>query len=124
MNKSIKKLTLLSLGISLFTAIGCKREVSPELEITVFDTLGVAVNNAKVRINVDGANNGLLIPRAIDSSRTDAFGKAYFEFDNTILLDVQVLNGNVVADSASVLCEVKRLKRNEDNIFERTLTFR
>lgn len=124
MNKSIKNLTLLMIGFSLFTTVGCKREVSPELEITVFDTLGAAVNRAKVKINVDGAVNGIITPRAIDSSFTDAFGKAYFEFDNTILVDVQVLNKGVVVDSASVLCEEKRLKRGEDNVFERRLTFR
>lgn len=124
MYKSIKNLTLLLIGFSLFTTVSCKREVSPELEITVVDTLGAAVSKAKVRINVDGAIDGIITPRAIDSTQTDGFGKAYFEFDNTILVDVQLLKSGIVVDSTSVLCEEKRLKRGEDNVFERKLIFR
>ncbi len=124
MSKIIKNLSLVLIVTMIIGTISCKRDISPELEVTVVDTLGTPANGAKVRINVDGANNGVVIPRAIDSSFTDQFGKAYFEFDNTILVDIEVLNKNVVVDSVSALCEVKRKKRGEDNVYERRLVFR
>lgn len=102
----------------------CKKEVSPELEISVVDTLGAAVGGAKVKLTVDGLEFGVVIDQAIDSTQTDAFGKAYFEFDNTILVDVGLYKFDIKVDSTSILLETKRLKRNEDNVFERTLIFR
>ena len=109
----------------LIAAFSCKKEVSPELEINVVDTLGQPVNQMKVKISVDGAEDGIVNARVIDSVRTDKFGKAYFKFDNTILIDVALWNNlKEVVDSLSILCETKRLKSKEDNIYERTLIFR
>lgn len=120
----MKKLSLLFLVITSVLITSCKKEVSPELEITVVDTLGAPVNQAKVKLTVDGADFGIVQAKALDSSLTDGFGKAYFSFDNTILVDASLYNGTTKVDSTSVLLETKRLKRNEDNVFERKLIYR
>ncbi len=115
----------LIVGCLLITAFACKKEVSPELEINVVDTLGQPVHQMNVKISVDGAEDGIINAHVIDSVRTDKFGKAYFKFDNTILIDVALWNNlKEVVDSVSILCETKRLKRKEDNIYERTLIFK
>ncbi len=120
----MKKLNLLFVVITSVLITSCKKEISPILEITVVDTLNTPVSRAKVKLTVDGAIFGAVNPQALDSSRTDAFGKVFFEFDNTILVDAAVYNGNTKVDSTSVLLETKRLKRNEDNVFERKLIYR
>lgn len=122
--KSMKKLSLLFLVITSVLITSCKKEISPELEITVVDTLGSPVHLAKVKLAVDGADFGPVQAKALDSTLTDGFGKAYFSFDNTILVDVGLYNGTTKVDSTSVLLETKRLKRNEDNVFERKLIYR
>lgn len=119
----MKKISLLLLSAMLLTFVSCKKEVSPELEITVNNTDGSARSGVKVKVSVDGANFGIVNARAIDSANTDGFGKAYFKFDNTILVDVAVYRSGTPVDSTSVLCETKRLKRKEKNLFERTLTY-
>ena len=120
----MKKISLLFFVIAGLFLGSCKKEISPELEVTVVDTLGVPAQGAKVKVSVDGANRGIINGRIIDSAQTDAFGKAFFKFDNTVLVDVAVYRGAVPVDSVSCLCETKRLKRKEDNIFERRLVYR
>lgn len=119
----MKKLSLLLLSTALLAFASCKKEVSPELEITVKNTDGSARGGVKVKISVDGANFGLVNAKGIDSTFTDGFGKAYFKFDNTILIDAAVYKDGIPVDSTSVLCETKRLKRKESNIYERSLTY-
>lgn len=119
----MKNLMLKSLLILvLLASYGCRKEKSPELEITVLDSQDNAVRRIWVRTSIDGADQGIPTEKAIDSVQTDDFGKAFFEFDNTILVDVKTYrNDRVVLDSTSVLLETKRLKRSEDNYYERTL---
>ena len=114
---------LLAVTISIvFTS--CKKEVSPELELTVFEAKGGPAKSKKVKIFVTGDQYRVFNAKAIDSAKTDAFGKAYFKFDNTILVDVYLYGDKgAIVDSTSVLCETKRLKRNEKNVIERTMTF-
>lgn len=120
----MKKISLLFLVATACFFSSCKKEISPELEITVSDTLGNPAGGVKVKISVDGANAGILNARVIDSAQTDGFGKAFFKFDNTILIDAAVYRKGIPVDSVSCLCETKRLKRNEENVYERALTYR
>ncbi len=120
----MKKLSLLFVVITSVLITSCKKEVSPTLEITVVDTLNIPVAGAKVKLTVDGASFGAVNPTALDSSNSDAFGKVFFEFDNTILVDAGLYKNGVKIDSTSILLETKRLKRNEDNVFERKLISR
>jgi hypothetical protein len=124
MGKSMKKLSLLSVVVAGILLSSCKKEVSPELEITVVDSLNAPVNQAKVKLSVDGAVFGIVNEKAIDSTLTDAFGKAYFDLDNTILVDVSLYNReNKKVDSTSMLLETKKLKRNEENVYETKMVF-
>ena len=123
MGKSMKKYTLpfLVLFLSSLT-IACKKEVSPELEITVLRSNNEPARNVFVRTSVPGAEFGLVEANILDSVRTDNFGKAFFEFDNTILVRVDAYtNPSNILDSLSVLLETKRLRGNEENYYERTM---
>jgi hypothetical protein len=121
--KSMKKYTLpfLVLFLSSLT-IACKKEKSPELEITVLNSNNEPARNVTVRTSVPGAEFGLIEANIIDSMRTDAFGKAFFEFDNTILIRVDAYrNPTMILDSIGVLLETKRLRGSEENYYERTM---
>jgi len=60
--------------------------------------------------------------KVIDSVVTDNFGKAFFEFDNTILIRVDAYRSpDNILDSISVLLETKRLRGSEDNYYERSM---
>lgn len=124
----MKKLSLpflLLTWIALSTA--CKKETSPELEVTVVDSVNKAVPNVWIKTSVDGANTGILNSRVIDSAKTDAFGKAFFKYENTILIDIalyETWRSKEIIDSASVLLETKRLKSGNENVTEKKLVFR
>ncbi len=118
----MKKYTLPLLIIFLSSmGVACKKEVSPELEITVLDNGGSAVRQAVVITSVPGSNQGIINPQVLDSVVTDNFGKAFFKYDNTILLRVDARYNGVLLDSLYVLLETKRLRRGDDNIYERTM---
>ena len=121
----MKKLSLLFFIITGIFLTSCKKDVSPELEITVNDINGNKQKNAKVKVSVDGATDGIVNSRVIDSVNTDQFGKAFFQFDNTILIDVAVFSQDgTVSDSLSILCETKKLKSKENNVYTRTMTYK
>ncbi len=119
----MKKISLLFLVFSGLFFSSCKKEISPELEVTVVDTLGFPAGGVSVKISVDGADRGIVNARIIDSAKTDGFGKAFFKFDNTVLVDASVSRKGVPVDSVSCLCETKRLKRKEENVYERRLVY-
>lgn len=123
MGKSMKKYTLSLLVVSLsLMGVACKKEKSPELEITVLDSGNQAASNVWVRTSVPQADQARVKSGIIDSVRTDQFGKAFFKYDNTILLRVDAYRqSNQLLDSLSVLLETKRLKKSEDNYYERTM---
>lgn len=124
----MKKLSLLLLTFTVVTTlISCKKEKSPELEVTVVDANDQPKVGVWVKTSVDGANKGILNSRVIDSSATDNFGKAYFKYENTVLLDVALYEGRrttTIIDSTSILLETKRLKKGNDNVKEAKLVFR
>jgi len=124
----MKKLSLqILLSLLIIFTFSCKKEVSPEIEITVVDTLNVVRGGVWVKTSVDGAVLGPLNARVLDSVRTDQFGKAFFKYDNTVLVDVATYrnqSSRVKIDSVSILAETKRKKRNDDNVYERTLIFK
>lgn len=120
----MKKISLLLAVATSIIFTSCKKEVSPELALTVYDVSGAPSKSKKVKIFVTGDQYRAFNAKAIDSAKTDAFGKAFFKFDNTILVDIYLYGaGGKIVDSTSVLCETKRLKNKEKNIIERSLTF-
>lgn len=120
----MKKLSLLfSCALLLLLTPSCKKEVSPEVEITIRNTQGEPVR-ATVISSIGRSNSGVINESIIDTVRADQFGKAYFKFQNTVLVDFYVLRAGNRIDSVSVLAETQRLKRNEENIYERNLTFK
>jgi len=121
----MKKLSLpLFIMLLAFSSTSCKKEVSPEIEITVIKENGEPQGGALVRTSIDGANGGIINDEVISETKTDKFGKAYFEFDNTVLVDVALYRGAIIVDSTSILAETKRQKPREDNVYERTLIYR
>lgn len=123
MGKNMKNYPLLLTLLSLILlGVACKKEKSPELEITVADPSRQPLQGIWVRTSVPGAEFGAVNPRVLDSVRTDQFGKAFFEYDNTILLRVDAYrNDRVIRDSLSILLETKRLKSGESNTYEEVL---
>lgn len=113
--------------IAVTFSFSCKKEISPELEVTVVDANDQPVNFVWVKTSVPGADFGILNAKVVDSSRTDVFGKAYFQFENTVLLDIALYefpNDTVIIDSASVLLETKRKSPRSSNRTEKKLVFR
>ncbi len=115
------KTLLILLGWLAFTA--CKKEKSPTLEVTVVNSANNPARGVWVRTQVDGAVFGVVDPRVVDSARSDLFGKVFFEFKNTALVEVEAYSPQTqeVFDSLSVLLETKRLRPNEENQYDRTL---
>ena len=122
----MKFLRLILISVSVILVLdSCKKEVPPEIEITVVDTLRNRVENAFVEISVDGAQGGIIDSTVVGIHRTDEFGKAFFKFKHTVLVDVILYNRFERIDSTSILAETKRKKgRNAKNIYERTLIFK
>lgn len=117
----MKKYTLPFLIICIsILGVGCKKEKSPELEITVLDSNSNALRGALVTTSVPGSDQGIVKEGIIDSVRTDGFGKAFFKYDNTILLRVDALYQGA-RDSLDILLETKRLSRGDENNYERTM---
>lgn len=124
----MKKLSFsfLAIMVVLFS-FSCKKEISPDLEVTVVDSLDNPVRGAWVKTSVDGAEFGVISAEVIDSGRTDNFGKVFFEYENTILIDVGVYpsqDSRTAIDSSSILLETKRKSRNSSNTFEQKLVIR
>jgi hypothetical protein len=108
-------------------SFSCEKEISPDLEVSVVRNDNSPVRGAWVRTSAPGAVSGILNADVIDVERTDDFGKAYFSYDNTILIDIALVrqpNDTVLIDSASALLEVKRKSPRSDNTTERKLVFR
>ena len=120
--KSMKNYTLTFLVI-IFSLLStaCKKEKSPELEVTILDMDGQGVPRAYVRTSIPGANHGVVNTQVLDSVQTDEFGKAFFKYDNTILIRVDAFYQGTLRDSLDVLLETKRLRRSDDNNYERTM---
>lgn len=116
-------LVLLAVAFSF----SCEKEISPDLEVTVVRINNEPVPNAWVKTSSPGAVYGILEANVIDSTKTDNFGKAYFSYENTRLVDIALYaspNDTVIIDSASVLLEVKRKAPRSSNTFEKKLVFK
>lgn len=123
MKKSSLVFLSLLIGVTLFS---CKKEVPPELEVTVVTEQNEPFPNGWVEITVDGAEQGVLNPRVIAASKTDNFGKAFFKFDNTVLVDISLYfnsMSDLKLDSASALLETER-SIDDDNVTEKKLVVR
>lgn len=127
LNKSMKKLSLSFFVFALVIgSISCKKEVPPSLIVTVVDNDNVPQEGKWVKTSVPGAIFGIVNGEVIDSAETDVFGKVFFDYENTIIIDLSLFdkpNDNVIIDSASVLLETKR-KKGDENRTEVKLTFR
>jgi hypothetical protein len=116
-------LVLLAVAFSF----SCKKEISPDLEVTVVRNDNSPVSGAWVKTSAPGAVFGILQSDVIDSTKTDDFGKAYFSYEETRLIDIALYagaNDTLILDSASVLLEVKRKSPRSDNTVEKKLVFR
>jgi len=106
----------------MILTFSCKKEVSPEVEVTVVNEMRERVKGAVVISSVEGAEGNL--KEFIEERKvTDAFGKVFFNYKNTVLIDYFLLRNGFPVDSTSVLAEVKR-QRGDENIIERTLVFK
>jgi hypothetical protein len=116
-------LVLLAVAFSF----SCKKEISPDLEVTVVDDNNVPVGQVWVKTSAPNAIFGILESDVIDSAQTDMFGKVFFSYKNTRLIDIAIYAGpneNIIVDSASVLLETKRKARKSTNTTEKKLVYR
>ncbi len=116
-------LVLIAIGFSF----SCEKEISPDLEVTVVDFNNNPIPRAWVKTSAQGALYGILEADVIDSAQTDNFGKAYFSYENTRLIDLALYagpNDTIIIDSASVLLEVKRKAPRSGNTTEKKLVFK
>jgi hypothetical protein len=127
MNKVIKNilgLGFLSISIA-FAFTACKKEVQPELILTVQNEIGQPLKNVRVAIFASELENALLDPIVLDSGRTDAVGVYRKKFLNTVIVDVAALRIDSLGDTTqfamkTIKVEEKR-QRSRDNFVRRTL---
>jgi len=82
----------------------CKKEVSPDLIITVKDTAGKALQGAKVHAYKGAtANDGTPNKEMDQKGTTDASGEVKFTFKYSAVLDVDVIYNFSRFDSTSML---------------------
>ena len=113
--------------MAVLSVFSCKKDVAPELVITVVNEQDVPVNFQWVKVSVDRASQGVVIEEVTDSTQTNEFGRAFFEFENTVLVDVALYAGQNTSkkiDSTSVLLETKRSRDKDSNVTERKLVLR
>lgn len=127
MNKVIKNifgLTLFTLGIALSLS-SCKKEVQPELILTVKDELGQPLKNMRVAIFVSELESAFLDPIVIDSGRTDAVGVFRKKFINTVIVDVAAFKINANGDTTQFAMETIKIEekrqKSKENFVRRTL---
>lgn len=127
MNKVIKNilgLTLLTIGIALsFTS--CKKEVQPELVLTVQNELGQPLRNLKVVVFISELDESLLAPIVLDSGVTDAVGIYRKKFVNTVIVDVAAFRINAMGDTTQFGLETYKIEekrqKSKENIVRRTM---
>lgn len=124
----MKKISLSFLiTATVLFSFSCKKEISPDLEVTVVDDTNAPVPRVWVKTSVPGAVFGFVNGEVIDSAETDQFGKAFFKFKNTILVDIGLFktqSDTILIDSSSALLEIKRKARGSSNTIEKKLVFR
>lgn len=95
--KLFSKLTVLA-GVALvvsFVFDSCKKpEENPQAEITVVDSTGTAVSEAKVVLFCVQRPDVTTECNVADTQYTDGVGKANFEFENPSVLRVAVIKYN------------------------------
>ena len=124
MKKSYRNLLAI---LSILTLSACVKDVSPELVISVVNEQDQPVNFAFIRVSVDRSNLGVVNPEVIDSTKTNEFGRAFFEFSNSVLVDVALYENEFTTeklDSISVLLETKRSRDKDSNVTERKMVVR
>tara|TARA_R110002049_G_scaffold116112_2_gene268512 strand:+ start:3749 stop:4144 length:396 start_codon:yes stop_codon:yes gene_type:complete len=127
MNKVIKNilgLTFLTLGIALsFTA--CKKEVQPELILTVKNERGQTLRNVKIAIFASELDESLLDPILLDSGVTDAAGVFRKKFVNTVIIDVAAFRVNQMGDTTQYAMETFKIEekrqKSKENFVRETL---
>lgn len=112
----------MAISLVSFTFFSCKKEVSPKLKVTVFDTNNNTVHNALVRVDARGNEPQRISDEFDQEERSDEHGNAYFKFKNTVLITV-IATAGPRADTIYALLETKRTKEKE-NLYTKKLTIR
>ncbi|MGB0403820.1 MAG: hypothetical protein ACPGEG_06955 [Salibacteraceae bacterium] len=101
MSKQVKKIAekiamglFMVLTISFFTT-GCDELSPPKAEITVTDSTGIAVEDARVILYCVQRPEESRECVVVDTQMTDQVGKAYFEFENPSVLKIDVWKADV-----------------------------
>lgn len=127
MNKVIKNilgLAFLTIGIALSFS-SCKKEVQPELILTVQNENGVALRNIRVAIFTSELDEALIDPIILDSGLTDAAGVYRKKFINTVIVDVAAFVINQTGDTTRFAMDTYKIEekrqRSKENFVRRTL---
>jgi hypothetical protein len=124
MNKVIKNIfgaLLISIVI-----VGCKKDVQPELILTVQDELtGQPLKGIKVAIFANELDPMSISYGILDSGLTDASGKYRKSFPNTVVLDVAAFVTNKDGDTLRFAKETFKIEekrqKSKDNFVRRTI---
>lgn len=123
MNKVIKNIfgaLLISLVI-----VGCKKEVEPELILTVEDEFGGPLKGINVAIFANELDPLSVSFGILDSGITDASGKYRKKFPNTVVLDVAAYVTNKDGDTTRFAKETFKIEekrqRSKENYVRRTI---
>ncbi len=127
MNKVIKNIlpvAILTISIAL-TFSSCKKEVQPELILTVQNEDGVGLRNIRVAIFASELDEAFLDPIILDSGLTDAVGVYRKKFINTVIVDVAAFVINQSGDTTRFAMDTYKIEekrqRSKENFVRRTL---
>ena len=118
--KKIRLLYLIGLSVFATTLFSCKKEVSPRLKVTVVDAINMPLPGTTVSVKARGTENASLSSEFDKVERTDNQGNAFFQFKNTVLITIIATRGSQ-SDSTFALLEVKRLKKDDENLTEKKI---
>ncbi|MEQ9062949.1 MAG: hypothetical protein RIE58_02155 [Vicingaceae bacterium] len=130
----MKALSIIGLVLAVLYLGSCKTDVPPTLVITVEDSLGGNLVNARVFTHPcqDGVScdTSRIEKSFIKSGTTNSSGTITFEYPYSAIIDVSAQWTN--CDTPTVYClssgktvarfETKKLKKGEDNIFNVVVT--
>ncbi|UTW63759.1 hypothetical protein KFE98_06355 [bacterium SCSIO 12741] len=96
--RAVEKMLIGAFALAMVSLVfsSCEKDTPPKAEITVVDSLGTAVQNARVILHCIQRSDETRSCNVADTQYTDQVGKTLFEFENPAVLKIDVWKEDVV----------------------------
>ncbi len=96
--RAVEKMLIGAFALAMVSLVfsSCEKDTPPKAEITVVDSLGTAVENARVILHCIQRPDETRSCNVADTQYTDQVGKTLFEFENPSVLKVDVWKEDVI----------------------------